>query len=58
MEQHKLSGDNPVDVRVIAFRSKRYYVLGQVARPGAQVYSGRDTVLGAIALAGSPTVLA
>ena len=58
VELYKLSGDNPVDVRVIAFRSKRYYVLGQVARPGAQVYSGRDTVLGAIALAGSPTVLA
>jgi len=58
VELYKLSGDNPVDVRVVAFRSKRYYVLGQVAAPGAQVYSGRDTVLGAIALAGSPTVLA
>jgi polysaccharide export outer membrane protein len=58
VELYKLSGDNPVDVRVIAFRSKRYYVLGQVNNPGAQVYSGRDTVLGAIALAGSPTVLA
>jgi protein involved in polysaccharide export with SLBB domain len=32
--------------------------LGQVNSPGAQIYSGRDTVLGAIALAGSPTVLA
>jgi polysaccharide export outer membrane protein len=58
VELYKLSGDNPIDVRVIAFRSKRYYVLGQVANPGAQVYSGRDTVLGALALAGSPTVLA
>jgi polysaccharide export outer membrane protein len=58
VELYKLSGDNPVDVRVVAFRSKRYYVLGQVSNPGAQVYSGRDTVLGAIALAGSPTVLA
>jgi polysaccharide export outer membrane protein len=58
VELYKLSGDNPVDVRIVAFRSKRYYVLGQVGSPGAQVYSGRDTVLGAIALAGSPTVLA
>jgi len=58
VELYKLSGDNPIDIRVVAFRSKRYYVLGQVASPGAQVFSGRDTVLSAIALAGSPTVLA
>ncbi len=57
LELYKLTGDHPVDVRVVAFRSKRYYVLGQVATPGAQVYSGRDTVLGALALAGEPTVL-
>ena len=58
LELYEIEGEHPIDVRVVAFRSKRYYVLGQVARPGAQVYSGRDTVLGAIALAGSPTVLA
>ena len=56
--QADLVGEKSVDVRIVAFRSKRYYVLGQVTVPGAQVYSGRDTVLGAIALAGSPTVLA
>jgi polysaccharide export outer membrane protein len=58
LELYQIEGDNPIDVRVVAFRSKRYYVFGQVGTPGAQVYSGRDTVLGAIALAGSPTVLA
>jgi polysaccharide export outer membrane protein len=58
LELYQIEGDNPIDVRVVAFRSKRYYVFGQVSNPGAQVYSGRDTVLGAIALAGSPTVLA
>jgi len=58
LELYQIEGDNPIDVRVVGFRSKRYYVLGQVGNPGAQMYSGRDTVLGAIALAGSPTVLA
>lgn len=58
LELYQIEGDNPIDVRVVGFRSKRYYVLGQVGSPGAQAYSGRDTVLGALALAGSPTVLA
>jgi len=58
LELYEIEGEHPIDVRVVAFRSKRFYVLGQVAKPGAQVYSGRDTVLGALALAGSPTVLA
>ena len=58
LELYQVEGDHPVDVRVVAFRSKRIYVFGQVGSPGAQVYTGRDTVLGAIALAGSPTILA
>ncbi|KPK35913.1 MAG: hypothetical protein AMJ65_16965, partial [Phycisphaerae bacterium SG8_4] len=58
LELYQIEGNNPIDVRVAAFRSKRYYVFGQVAAPGPQVYSGRDTVMGAIALAGGPTVLA
>jgi polysaccharide export outer membrane protein len=58
LELYQIEGNNPIDVRVVAFRSKRYYVFGQVARPGAQVYSGRDTVMGAMALAGGPNVLA
>ncbi len=57
LELYQLEGNNPVDVRIVAFRSKRIYVLGQVGNPGAQVYTGRDTVLGAVALA-QPTVLA
>jgi polysaccharide export outer membrane protein len=58
LELYNLTGNHPIDVRVVAFRSKRIYVLGQVTTPGPQVYTGRDTVLGALALAGSPTVLA
>jgi polysaccharide export outer membrane protein len=56
--QEDLVGEKSVDVRIVAFRSKRYYVFGEVNSPGAQVYSGRDTIIGAIALAGSPNVLA
>jgi len=58
LELYQIEGDKPIDVRVVGFRSKRYYVLGQVGTPGAQIYTGRDTVLGALALAGSPTILA
>ena len=58
LDLYQLEGNQPVDVRVVAFRSKRYYVLGQVGTPGPQTYTGRDTVLGALALAGSPTVMA
>ena len=32
-----LVGDKSIDVRISAFRSKRYYVLGQVNNPGAQI---------------------
>jgi polysaccharide export outer membrane protein len=57
MELYKLEGDNPVDIRIISYQSKMYYVLGQVARPGPQIYSGRDTVFSALALT-QPTNLA
>ncbi len=46
-ELYKLTSDYPVDVRVTN-RSKYYYILGQVNRPGAQIYTGRETTLSAI----------
>lgn len=45
---YTLVGDEPIEVRIIAFKSKMYYVLGQVSIPGSKVFSGRDTVLTAI----------
>jgi protein involved in polysaccharide export with SLBB domain len=46
---YNLPGENPIDVRLIAYQSKVFYVLGQVNRPGPKVYTGRDNVLEAIA---------
>ncbi len=57
LELYKLEGDKPINIRIISYQSKRYYILGQVARPGPQVYSGRDTVFSALALT-QPTNLA
>ena len=46
---YTLTGDYPIDVRVEPFESKVYYVLGEVIRPGPKPYTGRDTVLQAVA---------
>ncbi len=46
---YTLPGDEPIDVRISAFRSKGYYVLGQVFAPGRKVYTGRESALSAIA---------
>ncbi|MCF7974474.1 MAG: polysaccharide export protein [Phycisphaerae bacterium] len=46
---YNLPGDNPIDVQLVAYQSKSFYILGQVFRPGPKVYTGRDSVLEAIA---------
>jgi polysaccharide export outer membrane protein len=56
-ELYKLPGENPVEVKVMAYRSKFYYVFGQVSYPGAQPYTGRDSVLHAISEA-RPNIMA
>ena len=47
----QLVTEKSIDLRIAAFQSKSYYVLGQVYRPGPKLYTGRDTVLTAIAQA-------
>ena len=47
---YKLTGDYPVDVQVVNL-SKFYYVVGEVARPGAIPFTGRITTLEAISRA-------
>ncbi len=54
---YTLTGENPIDVRVITYQSKFYYVLGEVDRPGPKICTGRDSALAAIAAA-NPTALA
>lgn len=49
VELYTLVGDKPIEVRLIAYQSKVYYVLGQVYLPGPKVYTGRDSVLTALA---------
>lgn len=46
---YTLPGDEPIDVRIQAFQSKSYYVLGQVMMPGKKMYTGRDSVFAAVA---------
>jgi len=49
VELYTLPGDSPIDVRIFAYVSKVYYVLGQVYSPGPKDYTGRDTLLTALA---------
>jgi protein involved in polysaccharide export with SLBB domain len=50
LELYKLEGEKPIDIRIVTYRSKVFYVLGQVLRPGPQIYTGRDSVLNALAI--------
>jgi protein involved in polysaccharide export with SLBB domain len=44
--------DPKVSVRVVAYASKKYYVIGQVASLGPRIYTGRDTLMDAVLEAG------
>ena len=48
---YKIPEDKPVDVLISAYRSKYYYILGQVQSPGPRLCSGRDTASEAISMA-------
>ena len=43
--------EKSIDLRIFGYQSKVYYVLGQVYSPGPRLYTGRDSVITAIALA-------
>jgi polysaccharide biosynthesis/export protein len=45
---YKFTTDNPIDVRV-KNHSKYYYICGEIRNPGAQIYTGRETTLSALA---------
>jgi protein involved in polysaccharide export with SLBB domain len=45
---YALVGDKPIEVRIVVFKSKVFYVLGQVEQPGSKLYTGRDSVMSAI----------
>lgn len=49
--------DPKVSVQVTEYASQKYYVFGEVGRQGVYPYTGRDTVLDALALS-QPTFLA
>jgi polysaccharide export outer membrane protein len=49
LELYKLEGEKPIDIRIVAYQSKVFYVLGQVMSPGPKIYTGRDMALTAIA---------
>jgi len=54
---YALTGENPVDVRVVAYKSRVYYILGEVFFPGPKESTGNDALLTVIAKA-NPTPLA
>jgi polysaccharide export outer membrane protein len=50
-ETYKLTDKNSIDVQVSRYQSKLYYIIGQVRDPGAKLFTGRETVMSAIAKA-------
>jgi len=57
IQLYTLTGDNPIDVRIVAYQSKVYYVLGEVYYPGAKICTGRDDLFSALSQA-RPSILA
>ena len=57
IQLYQFKYERPVNVVVSVYRSKFYYVLGQVHSPGPRLYTGRDTVSRAISRA-RPNLLA
>ena len=51
LELYRIEGTRPVDIVILTYRSKVYYVLGEVYLPGEKEYTGRDSVLSALAQA-------
>jgi polysaccharide export outer membrane protein len=51
IQLYKLTGEKPVDVIITVYKSKYYYVLGQVDSSGPRLCSGRDSVSKAISMA-------
>ncbi len=49
LELYRIEGTRSVDIVIVTFRSKAYYVLGEVYLPGKKEYTGRDSVLSALA---------
>ena len=57
MSLYNLTSAEPIDIQLLAYQSKVYYVLGQVAFPGPKQYTGRDSVIYAVSFA-RPNALA
>ncbi len=51
LELYRIEGTRPVDIVILTYQSKFYYVLGEVYLPGQKEYTGRDSVLSALAQA-------
>jgi len=49
---YNLPGEHPIDVRIRAYRSKVYHMVGEILAPGPKEYTGRISSFKAIGLAG------